>query len=378
MPDTSLDPERLPLGAALADPALHTNGVLSHRLVEEDAAVKAEDASAEAPPSLGKRFFNIRTLISFLFGFAILAFLFTRVQVDVGGILDRVRQANPFLLVLAFLAFYATFPIRAIRWGQLLRNVGFVEERDVRLPGVAGLCEILLLSWFANCIVPAKLGDAYRAYLLKADAGVSFSRTIGTVLAERIVDMLLLFVLMVAAASLAFGRALPPQVVFLMQAGLVLAAAVVVGLVVLRNMRPLVERLIPARLHSKYHHFEEGTLHSFRALPYVVGLSALAWAGEVSRLYLVTLALGVGGVAPSVLLFVALASALATTLPLTPAGLGFAEGTIVAIFLLAAGSGLAPGVDEHTAASIALLDRAISYWSLIPIGLVVYLLTKRK
>jgi uncharacterized protein (TIRG00374 family) len=67
-----------------------------------------------------------------------------------------------------------------------------------------------------------------------------------------------------------------------------------------------------------------------------------------------------------------------TTLPLTPAGLGFAEGAIVAVFLLAAKAGLAPGVDEHTAASIALLDRGISYWSLIALGLVVYPLSRKK
>src|SRR3712207_7067169 len=40
---------------------------------------------------------------------------------------------------------------------------------------VLGISEIVMLSWFANCIVPAKLGDAYRAYLLKRTAGVSFS-----------------------------------------------------------------------------------------------------------------------------------------------------------------------------------------------------------
>lgn len=93
-------------------------------------------------------------------------------------------------------------------------------------------------------------------------------------------------------------------------------------------------------------------------------LSVLAWTGEVLRLYLVTLSLGLGDIAPSVIVFVALTAALATTLPLTPGGLGFAEGAIVGVLLLAARAGLAPGVDEHGAASIALLDRAISYWSI--------------
>ena len=67
-----------------------------------------------------------------------------------------------------------------------------------------------------------------------------------------------------------------------------------------------------------------------------------------------------------------------TSLPLTPAGLGVAEGAIVGILLLAQGAGLAPGVTDHAAASIALLDRGISYWSLIAVGLVVYPLSRRK
>ncbi len=335
--------------------------------------------SVEEGPSLAGRFFNARTFVSFAFGFGILLFFFTRAEVDVTAILDRVRQANVGLLALALLTFYSTFPVRALRWRRLLQNVGFRSRQGVELPSVWGLAEIILLSWFANTIIPAKLGDAYRAYLLKVNATVSFSKTIGTVLAERIIDVLALFFLMASAASLAFGRALPREVVLLMQLGFALVAIVLVGLLTLRNLRPVVERLVPPRLHAQYHRFEEGILHSFGGgLPYVALLTGGAWAGEVTRLALVAASLGLTGIAPSVIVFVALASALATTLPLTPAGLGFAEGAIVGVLLLAANAGLAPGVDEHTAASIALLDRAISYWSVVASGFVAYVLSKRR
>jgi glycosyltransferase 2 family protein len=340
------------------------------------SAVEAEEAP---PPSLSRRFFNARTLLSFALGFAILAFLFTRVQIDVGAILDWVRQANPALLVLAFVAFYATFPVRAFRWRRLLDNVELsTHEEGGRRLGVPVLSEIIFLGWFANCIVPAKLGDAYRAYLLKINAGVSFSTTIGTILAERIIDVVVLFLLMLAATGLSFGRAVPAEVLVLMQIGFGLVVLVVVGLISMRRLRPLVERVLPARLHAQYARFEHGTLNSFRGIPALVALSGVAWAGEVARLYLVTLSLGLGGIAQSVIVFVALAAALMTTLPLTPAGLGFAEGAIVGVLLLAARAGLAPGVDEHAAASIALLDRGISYWSLIALGLIVYPLSRRK
>ena len=69
----------------------------------------------------------------------------------------------------------------------------------------------MFLAWFANCIVPAKLGDVYRAYLLKLNAGVSFSTTIGTILAERIIDVVVLFVLMLAATWPVVRRAVPGE-----------------------------------------------------------------------------------------------------------------------------------------------------------------------
>jgi uncharacterized protein (TIRG00374 family) len=341
--------------------------------------VEVNEVETTAAPSLGRRFLNLRTLLSFGLGFAILVFLFTRVQIDVGAILDRVRQANPWLLLLALVVFYLTFPIRAVRWRRLLDNVEVsTHEEGGRRMGIPGLSEIMFLAWFANCIVPAKLGDVYRGYLLKLNAAVSFSTTIGTILAERIIDVVVLFLLMLAATGLSFGRAIPGEVLLLMQVGLALVVVVVIGLTSMRRLRPLIERVLPARFHEQYARFEHGTLNSFRGIPVLVALTMMAWGAEVGRLYLVTLALGLGGIAPSVTVFVALAAALMTTLPLTPAGLGFAEGAIVGVYLLAANAGLAPGVDEHAAASIALLDRGISYWSLIAVGLVVYPLSRRK
>src|SRR5207244_10783842 len=116
------------------------------------------------------------------------------------------------------------------------------EEGGHRI-GAPVLSEIIFLGWFANCIVPAKLGDAYRAYLLKLNAGVSFSTTIGTILAERIIDVVILFLLMLAATVLSFGRAVPAEVLVLMQIGFGLVVLVVVGLVGMCRVRPVVEQI---------------------------------------------------------------------------------------------------------------------------------------
>lgn len=341
------------------------------------------------PDPLAKRFLNPRTLLSFVIGLAILVFVMSRVDVNVGEIRARLAQTDLGLFLAALVLYYLTFPIRALRWQKLLANVGYANGNgngsgsgsgpsSYRLPSVAGLAEIVLLSWFANCIVPAKLGDAYRAYLLKSTAGVSFSKTFGTILAERIIDMLLLFVLLSGSVLIAFSGALPAAVLSILQVGLLLVVLVIGGLVVMRNLGGHIERLVPRRFRRQYSLFEQGTLGSFQAMPLVLTYSTIGWAIEAGRLYLVCLSLGLTSLSPAIILFVALASALLTTLPITPAGLGFVESAIVGILILAASWGLAPGVNENVAASVAILDRVISYWSLIVTGIVLYLLTRKR
>jgi len=330
------------------------------------------------PISLERRFLNIRTFVSFGVAFAILYFVFRQIKLDVADIARHIAAANPGLYLVALLVYYSTFIVRSLRWRILLQNVGLGQLPGQRLPSMLGMAEIIFLSWFANCIMPAKLGDAYRAYLLKRNAQVSFSKTFGTILAERIIDLLLTFVLLGITGLVAFHGSFPSMVLVGMQASLALALAVLVGLIAMRNFGTLIRRFLPRRLRHYYSLFEEGTLHSFRQLPLVLGYSTLAWIIEAGRLYFVVLALGLSGIGFPVVLFTAIAGSLLTSLPGTPAGLGVVESVIIGILLLAGSLGLVSGVNEGMATSVAILDRTISYWSLVLFGLVDYLLTKKK
>jgi glycosyltransferase 2 family protein len=332
----------------------------------------------DQPVSLGQRFFNLRTLISFGIAFAILYFVLQRINVDPGEIARSIARANPLYYLLAFVIYYSSFLVRALRWRVLLGNAGLDRLSGYRLPSIPGLLEIILLSWFANCIMPAKLGDPYRAYLLKHNARVSFSRTFGTILAERIVDLLFTFVLLMVTGLVAFRGVLPPLVLVGMQASLVLVAAAIVGLIAMRHLGGLIRRVIPRRFHEYYGRLEEGTLLSFQQLPLVLGYSALVWMLEAGRLYFVVLSLGLLGIGFPVVLFTAVAGSLLTSLPGTPAGLGVVESVMIGILLLAASLGLISGVNESLATSVAILDRTISYWSLVLFGLILYLVSKKK
>ena len=346
---------------------------------EEGEAAPAPNGALEAAPeSLERRFFNLQTLVSFLLAFAIIYFLVTKIDIDVGQTLARIRQANVWYYLAAFFVYYLSFPARALRWQVLLRNVGFDEQPQTKLPPASGLLEIIFLSWFANCVVPAKLGDAYRGYLLKRSIGVSFSKTFGTILAERIIDVVALFSLLTIAGLKVFRGHIPDALMSMFLFGAALVGIIVLVLLVMKVLGGRLQRLLPQRLQSVYGRLEEGTLLSFNQLPLLVAYTMFIWLAEGGRFWLVANSLGLTSVGLSMVIFIALASSLLTTLPVTPAGLGVVESALVAVLLLANGLGVIQGVDETLAASVAVLDRTISYWSIVVFGLVLYVATKRR
>ena len=307
------------------------------------------------------RFLTRKTLISFFVAFAFLFFLLFRVlRVDIGALLDNLRNSNPAWYALALIVYYAGFPLRAWRWQVLLRNTGFSKASD--LPSRRRLGEAIVLSWFFNCIMPAKLGDAYRAYLLRKDSRVGFMTGLGTVLAERAVDIVILFLLLVMAAAIGLGGWGSRTSEAVVATGLALTIGVVAGLVFVQRFGQAIQRRLPARLQPLFSDVHRGVLGSLKQLPLVAVLSILIWSTEVGRLFLIAQSLGFS-VSFSLILFAAMATALLTAIPFTPAGLGLVEGGVIGI--------LVTSMSRTDAASVALLDRTLTYYSFLIVGVAI-------
>ena len=330
-------------------------------------AANGRDASADQL-SLGRRLRQPRTILSLAVPIVLLVLVFrVALNVDVNELVSGVRGANPLFLVAAFLVFYAGFPLRGFRWVLLLRGASFRV-------GTPDATRILFLSWLVNCLVPAKLGDVYRAYLLKINSTASLSRTFGTVFIERILDIFAIAVLGLAAGYWSFRNGLPPSIQFVFAVGV--GVVVVLGLLLLtmRNFgrRILVWLPIPRRerLVELYDRFEEGVFGAvgLRALPGLVLVTGLIWATEAFRLYFVVRALGFQDVelGLSGAFFVALIGSLLTAVPLSPAGLGIVELGVVGVMTAAY------GIPLTQATTIALVDRTISVFSIIVLGGIYY------
>src|SRR5918997_2844921 len=322
------------------------------------------DYAAEVSP-LGRRVLRPPNVASFLLALVILYLVYQKLLgFDWREVWTGVWGANVGLFALAFLVFYCSFPVRAQRWKTLLSNVGYDRASGYPMPPTLGLTRIMYVAWFANCITVARLGDAYRGYLLKREAGVSFAVTLGTVLAERLLDLLVLAAMLGAGVLIVFHGSLPTEAAQALAAGLIISAVGVVGLLAMRHFRWAFERILPKRLHAHYSRLEHGVIDSFRRLPLLVALSAVGWVLEGAALYGVAAAVG-APVSVAGALVVALAASLLTAVPFTPAGLGFAEAGMV--FMLGW-----LGLDVSAATAVTLLFRTINYWSIVVFGFLLH------
>ena len=290
---------------------------------------------------------------------AFLVFLVTSFDVDLEATWTNLRQSNPWWYVLGLLVYYLSFLVRGWRWHLLLGNVQARSEDGGEVPSPLTCSQFILLGWFANAVAWFRLGDAYRAYLVAEASSTSFSRTFGTVVAERVMDVALVFFVLLGAVLVVSARSDLGSAGLFVAVAFSLVLAAVTALLLMWRFGLRLARLLPARLGQVYGRFQQGTLGSFQRLPLLMALGLLGWACEVGRLYLVVQALGFSLSLPMVM-FVALANALLTTVPVTPGGLGIVEPGIVGLLRLRLGS--------PEAVSTALLDRSISYASIVLLG----------
>jgi uncharacterized protein (TIRG00374 family) len=307
--------------------------------------------------SLRRSVLNWKTAASFILCLGLVGWFATRIDLD--ATLGAMRSMHVGWFAAAFVAYYASFPVRGLRWRTLLSNVG-LRERWSRLT------ELVFLSYFANSIVPAKLGDVYKGYLLRRNYGHPLSASGGTIVMERILDVLVLAVLFSACGILAFGENIPASLRTYVYGGF--AASVAIAGVLLFSRRLSLRLLafvagrLPERVGAALERLGEGFYASVnsRTLAPVLGLTVASWLLEATRIYFVILALGISLPLPAIA-FAAFAASFLTAIPFTPAGLGAVEVGVVGILMLF-------GVPLPIAAAVAILDRVVSFWILIASG----------
>jgi uncharacterized protein (TIRG00374 family) len=300
-------------------------------------------------------------LVSLALAVAFLVFLVVRFDIDLDATWRQVRSGNPWLLTLAVAIHYTTFIFRGARWRLLLQNA---QGPNRRPPGVVYCSELTLLGWFANSVAWFRLGDAYRAHLYQNERQESFSRTVGTIVSERALDTVMVVALLLLSVPFLVSRgSFAPWTVV----GIALALQALLGITLFLVWKSgdRLNRWLPAWMAERVQHFREGVTGSFGQWPLVVLLGLLGWLAEAARFYLVALALGMP-LSLALVVFATLANSLLTLVP-TPGGVGAVESGVAGL-LVKLSSLAASG-----ASALVLVDRAISYVSIILTGGIIFL-----
>ena len=357
------------------DPRTAVRGGADARPAPSDEPIRPAAPVEESEPdvegmSLAQRLRQPRTILSIAIPIVIIAAFVALNGAQLAKVPSLIFAANFALVFMAFAVFYAGFPLRGLRWATLLRGTGErVSTRDST--------EIIFLSWLVNCVVPAKLGDVYRAYLLKINSSASLSRTFGTVFIERVLDLFAIAILGLAAGYWSFRSGLPPAIQVVFGIGVVVVIVLAFALLTMRNFgRQIIVALpLPHQVLELYDRFEEGVFGALvtRHLPRLGFLTGLIWMTEALRLFFVVQALGFQDVSLGLsgAVFVALIGSLLTAVPLSPAGLGIVEAGVVGVLHVAY------GVPLPEATAIALLDRVISVFSIIVLGSIAYMVSSK-
>jgi len=137
--------------------------------------------------------------------------------VDLNRFLAAVRSANYWLILLSLVISIIWMLVRGIVWRTLLR--GRASYRDVFWT----LCE----GYFLNTVLPFRLGEVGRAFLLGRKARLGFMDVLSTIIIERVLDVAFSAAILLSAVPFVVGAAGAGRI------AIVIGALVLVGMVIL-------------------------------------------------------------------------------------------------------------------------------------------------
>lgn len=113
-----------------------------------------------------------------LISLALLAFLFY--QTDLFSIGAVLSHADYFFLLPALALYFIGVGFRAVRWHFLLRSIKPVPVRS--------LFPIVVIGYMANDILPLRIGELVRAFVLRQEHKISAASVLVTIVVERLFD----------------------------------------------------------------------------------------------------------------------------------------------------------------------------------------------
>lgn len=139
---------------------------------------------------------TISYLLPLVIGIGLLYFVFNKI--DFREVWEVFLQANYILVALALILSLLSHVLRGARWIPLLKPLG-------KTPSLYNTTVAVLLGYVTNLVFP-RAGEVARVVSLQKSEDIDFEKSLGTVVAERVIDLGVLLVLVVINLVLEYDR----------------------------------------------------------------------------------------------------------------------------------------------------------------------------
>lgn len=289
--------------------------------------------------------------VTFLFLALIIVFF------DVGRVAAIISSFDVFLFAVTVFLQALSYPFRAMAWKITVDHFSRVSFRESFY--------ITCIGFLANFVLPLRIGELVRAFLLSEVKKIPKSVALSTVVLNRLVEVVILIVFFIA--GLAFFPFVGPEIknaVFFL--GFFLALTFLVFIFhkkIFKALGPLgIAKVIPKKIKdtSKNLLAAGNSLASVKDTLLVIGFSLVVWIIHALVYFLIArefgLELGVG----QLLLIVSFTS-LSALIPSSPGFVGTLQAAFVAIFL-------ALGLDPEIGLSTSIIAHLGAYIAVILLG----------
>jgi uncharacterized protein (TIRG00374 family) len=253
--------------------------------------------------------------------------LLTLSHVDIASVGHALSRAAPLGLAAALVFAWLEVAVRAWRWRYLLSPLGRV--------GYGHALAYTCVGYFANTLLPMRLGDVARAYLAATALRLPRLATLGSIVTERLADGLTILVVAAGLGLVVTDASRMASVeMWIVLAGT--SALVLVALAVLvARRRQNVEALMPLRLRSFLASLVRGAgaVRSPRGASTVVGSTLLAYVCAVVAMIAVAGSVGLS-ITPAQAAFAMAWIGLSTAIPAAPGSVGTYEFVGVSVLTL--------------------------------------------
>src|SRR6187399_2300613 len=133
-----------------------------------------------------------------LLGVAAALLLYALRGMDIKKIMQQILHADVFWVSVSGLISIIAFVVRAHRWNLLIEPLGYS-------PSLKNTTYSVIVGYFANLALP-RLGEVSRCGALSKAESIPFNKLFGTVIIERIIDVISLLLCIILAAILEYKR----------------------------------------------------------------------------------------------------------------------------------------------------------------------------